>query len=98
MKKLHLDALVIQQGRLAEKEKNMSKEELMSAIRYGADDVFKDDGGEDEEIDAGEDQEIDASELSKTVTDRLLGICPVSPVPCFRVQYAHRDTLNEHTG
>jgi len=51
MKKLHLDALVIQQGRLAEKEKNMSKDELMSAIRYGADDVFKDDGGEDEEID-----------------------------------------------
>merc|ERR1719486_8567 len=30
MKKLHLDALVIQQGRLAEKEKNMSKDELMS--------------------------------------------------------------------
>ena len=49
MKKLHLDALVIQQGRLAEKEKNMSKDELMSAIRYGADDVFKDDGGEDED-------------------------------------------------
>ena len=39
MKKLHLDALVIQSGRLAEKEKNMSKDELMSAIRYGADDV-----------------------------------------------------------
>eukprot|EP01043_Picozoa_sp_COSAG02_P107120 COSAG02_NODE_43128_length_377_cov_11.593525_2_plen_26_part_01 len=26
MKKLHLDALVIQSGRLAEKEKNMSKD------------------------------------------------------------------------
>jgi SWI/SNF-related matrix-associated actin-dependent regulator of chromatin subfamily A member 5 len=55
MKKLHLDAMVIQSGRLAEKEKNMSKDELMKAIRYGADDVFKADNmdGDDEvDIDA----------------------------------------------
>ena len=51
MKKLHLDALVIQSGRLAEKEKNMSKDELMSAIRYGADDVFKQEDDDDAEID-----------------------------------------------
>ena len=44
MKKLHLDALVIQQGRLAEKEKTMGKDEMMSAIRYGADDIFKSEG------------------------------------------------------
>ena len=52
MKKLHLDALVIQSGRLAEKEKNMSKDELMSAIRYGADDVFKSENlDDDDEVD-----------------------------------------------
>ena len=50
MKKLHLDALVIQQGRLAEKEKAIGKEEMMSAIRYGADDIFKSEG-DSEEID-----------------------------------------------
>ena len=51
MKKLHLDALVIQQGRLAEKEKNMSKQEMMAAIRYGADDIFKQTNEDDDEID-----------------------------------------------
>eukprot|EP01048_Picozoa_sp_COSAG05_P011763 COSAG05_NODE_1131_length_5775_cov_33.399930_4_plen_646_part_00 len=51
MKKLHLDALVIQQGRLAEQEKNMSKQEMMNAIRYGADDIFKQGNDDDEEID-----------------------------------------------
>ena len=51
MKKLHLDALVIQQGRLAEQEKNMSKQEMMAAIRYGADDIFKQGNDDDEEID-----------------------------------------------
>jgi SWI/SNF-related matrix-associated actin-dependent regulator of chromatin subfamily A member 5 len=51
MKKLHLDALVIQQGRLAEQEKNMSKQEMMAAIRYGADDIFKSSADDDEEVD-----------------------------------------------
>lgn len=53
LKKLHLDALVIQQGRLAEKEKAMGKDEMMSAIRYGADDIFKSEGDAEEiDIDA----------------------------------------------
>ena len=33
MKKLHLDALVIQSGRLVEKEKKMDKNELAAAVR-----------------------------------------------------------------
>ena len=56
-KKLYLDAAVIQQGRLAEQSKSLSKEEMLSMIRFGADAVFKakDDGDmdyTDEDIDA----------------------------------------------
>ena len=39
-KKLYLDALVIQQGRLAEKERGLGKEELLGMIRFGADAIF----------------------------------------------------------
>ena len=38
--KLKLDAMVVQQGRLKEKDK-VSKEEVMAAIRFGADTVFR---------------------------------------------------------
>ncbi|GMI09136.1 hypothetical protein TrVE_jg12629 [Triparma verrucosa] len=38
--KLKLDAMVVQSGRLKEKDK-LSNEELLSAIRFGADKVFK---------------------------------------------------------
>lgn len=38
--KLKLDAMVVQQGRLKEKDK-VSKEEIMAAVRFGADAVFK---------------------------------------------------------
>jgi ERCC4-related helicase len=48
MKKLHLDALVIQQGRLADKDKKTSKGEMSAAIRYGADDIFKQTANNDE--------------------------------------------------
>ena len=37
--KLQMDFAVIQQGRLAEKHKNLSKEEALAAVRYGADKV-----------------------------------------------------------
>ena len=37
--KLQMDAAVIQQGRLAEKQKALSKEEALEAVRYGADKV-----------------------------------------------------------
>ena len=36
-----MDFAVIQAGRLAEKQKNLSKEEALSAVRYGADKVFR---------------------------------------------------------
>ena len=39
--KLQMDFAVIQQGRLAEKHKNLSKEEALAAVRYGADKVFR---------------------------------------------------------
>jgi hypothetical protein len=36
---LQMDFAVIQQGRLAEKHKNLSKEEALAAVRYGAEKV-----------------------------------------------------------
>ena len=52
--KLKLDAMVVQQGRLAEKEKKMSKDELMETLRFGADKIFrsKDSSITDADIDA----------------------------------------------
>ena len=38
--KLKLDAMVVQQGRLKEQDK-VTKEELMAAVRFGADAVFR---------------------------------------------------------
>lgn len=38
--KLKLDAMVVQQGRLKEKDK-LSRDELLDAIRFGADKIFK---------------------------------------------------------
>lgn len=38
--KLKLDAMVVQQGRLKDKDK-VSKEEIMAAVRFGADTVFR---------------------------------------------------------
>ena len=38
--KLRLDALVIQQGRLTQAQKNLGKEEMLSMIQYGADQIF----------------------------------------------------------
>ena len=51
--KLKLDAMVVQQGRLADKDK-MSKDDLLEALRFGADKVFRSKTTEitDEDIDA----------------------------------------------
>uniref|UniRef100_A0A7S2WPA6 Uncharacterized protein n=2 Tax=Rhizochromulina marina TaxID=1034831 RepID=A0A7S2WPA6_9STRA len=40
-RKLFLDAAVIQQGRLAEQNNQLSKGELMSMVKFGADEIFK---------------------------------------------------------
>lgn len=51
--KLKLDAMVVQQGRLQDKEKKMSKQELLDTIRFGADKIFrsKESSITDEDID-----------------------------------------------
>uniref|UniRef100_A0A7S0QUG6 Chromatin-remodeling complex ATPase n=2 Tax=Pyramimonas obovata TaxID=1411642 RepID=A0A7S0QUG6_9CHLO len=53
-KKLALDALVIQQGRLADQNKNMTKEELQQMVRYGAEKIFN-----SSDLDQITDQDID---------------------------------------
>lgn len=39
--KLKLDAMVVQQGRLQEKDKKMSKQDLIDTLRFGADKIFR---------------------------------------------------------
>jgi SWI/SNF-related matrix-associated actin-dependent regulator of chromatin subfamily A member 5 len=53
-KKLRLDALVIQQGRLVENTKSVNKEDLLSMVRYGAEMVFSSEPSKitEEDIDA----------------------------------------------
>eukprot|EP01133_Synstelium_polycarpum_P020620 gene20620-24762_t len=69
--KLHLDALVIQQGRLAEANKSANPEELLSMIRFGADDIFKckDSAITDQDIDSilqkGEEKTLQTSDRLK---------------------------------
>lgn len=40
-RKLYTDAVVIQQGRLLQQNRKLSKEELDAMVRFGADTVFK---------------------------------------------------------
>eukprot|EP00727_Mastigamoeba_balamuthi_P011170 m51a1_g6676 putative myb domain-containing protein (1645) ;mRNA; f:210997-220030 len=53
-RKLHLDAMVIQQGRLIEQSKGMSPDELLAMVRFGADEIFRSSEGtiDDADIDA----------------------------------------------
>jgi len=39
--KLKLDAMVVQQGRLKDQDNKLSRDELLDAIRFGADKIFK---------------------------------------------------------
>ena len=39
--KLHLDAVIIQQGRLVDSKKRLSKQEMLGMVRYGAESVFR---------------------------------------------------------
>eukprot|EP01027_Heterolobosea_sp_BB2_P010576 GEZU01015508.1.p1 GENE.GEZU01015508.1~~GEZU01015508.1.p1 ORF type:complete len:701 (-),score=230.26 GEZU01015508.1:65-2080(-) len=54
VKKLYLDAVVVQQGRLAEQNKALSKNELLAMIRFGAEAIFqsKDSTITDEDLDS----------------------------------------------
>jgi SWI/SNF-related matrix-associated actin-dependent regulator of chromatin subfamily A member 5 len=53
-RKLYLDAAVIQQGRLAQQNRKLSKDELMTMVRFGADEIFNARGSmiTDDDIDA----------------------------------------------
>jgi SWI/SNF-related matrix-associated actin-dependent regulator of chromatin subfamily A member 5 len=53
-RKLFLDAAVIQQGRLAEQNSSLEKDELMKMVRFGADQILSGKGGSytDDDIDA----------------------------------------------
>ncbi|CAL8460870.1 g401 [Coccomyxa elongata] len=53
-KKLRLDALVIQQGRLTENTKSVNKDDLLAMVRYGAELVFSSEAANitDQDIDA----------------------------------------------
>jgi len=53
-RKLFLDAAVIQQGRLAEQNNSLEKDDLMKMVRFGADQILSGKGGtySDEDIDA----------------------------------------------
>eukprot|EP00512_Aurantiochytrium_limacinum_P004433 CAMPEP_0171496774 /NCGR_PEP_ID=MMETSP0958-20121227/6893_1 /TAXON_ID=87120 /ORGANISM="Aurantiochytrium limacinum, Strain ATCCMYA-1381" /LENGTH=1279 /DNA_ID=CAMNT_0012030923 /DNA_START=175 /DNA_END=4014 /DNA_ORIENTATION=- len=52
-KKLYLDAVVVQQGRLQQQNKNLDKDELMTMVKFGAEAIFKTTGATvtDEDID-----------------------------------------------
>jgi SWI/SNF-related matrix-associated actin-dependent regulator of chromatin subfamily A member 5 len=52
-KKLYLDAVVVQQGRLQQSNSKLNKEELMSMVKFGAEAVFSSEGATvtDEDID-----------------------------------------------
>jgi len=52
-RKLFLDAVIVQQGRLAPQDKALSKEALLNMVRFGADDIFRGEGATitDEDID-----------------------------------------------
>ena len=66
-KKLFLDAVVIQQGRLVEKMKGASREELLDMIRFGAEEVVR---LTDENLDDFDVDELLLSAEQKTEQDR----------------------------
>lgn len=53
-RKLYLDAAIIQQGRLAQQNRKLSKDELMTMVKFGADEIFTARGSmiTDDDIDA----------------------------------------------
>ena len=71
-RKLLLDAVVIQQGRLQEQNKGLSKNEMLSMIRFGADAIFENKSGTvtDEDIDAILGRAVDVTaEMEEKIKD-----------------------------
>mmetsp|Transcript_40665 Transcript_40665/g.129745 ORF Transcript_40665/g.129745 Transcript_40665/m.129745 type:complete len:932 (+) Transcript_40665:74-2869(+) len=77
-KKLALDALVIQQGRLQENTKTVNKEDLLAMVRYGAEKVFNSTGSDitEEDIDSiimkGEEATKELNDKMASFTDQAL--------------------------
>lgn len=71
LKKLKLDAMIIQQGRLSDNKASVNKDDLLSMVRYGAEMVFSGGGGTitDEDIDAIIAKVICCSQLSPFTRD-----------------------------
>lgn len=79
--KLRLDALVIQQGRLVDQNRALSKNEMLAMIKYGADEIFKSKAAtvSDADIDAilakgaAKAQKLD-EKVSKTALDMISSV------------------------
>ena len=72
MMKLKLDAVVVQQGRLADKGKAMSKDEMLDMIQFGADAVFKARDADDDVTEQDVDKLLAAAEeKTKSLSDAL---------------------------
>ena len=77
--KLRLDAVIVQQGRIQQQTAGASKDDMLAAIRYGADKVFKSNDGTvtDDDIDAiiargkAKTDELSASLQEKCTGDNL---------------------------
>jgi SWI/SNF-related matrix-associated actin-dependent regulator of chromatin subfamily A member 5 len=83
-KKLRLDALVIQQGRLTQNANKVGKDDLLSMVKYGAELVFS---SEPAKI---TDEDIDAI-ISKGESDTVQSLCSTeafSEVHAWRVVFA----------
>ena len=63
MVKLKLDAVVVQQGRLANKHNRLSKDEMLTMIQYGADSVFRKDADESSENKSTEYSDADIQKI-----------------------------------
>jgi hypothetical protein len=78
-KKLRLDALVIQQGRLTQNTSKVGKDDLLSMVKYGAEKVFSSEPAKitDEDIDLiitkGETDTVRLQHLWLHVSPRTLG-------------------------
>ena len=81
-RKLYLDAVVIQQGRLAQQNKKLSKEEVNSMIRFGADEIFKAD---------------DVSSITDADIDAILKIGEERTWCSRASHFYHSLTYNTHT-
>jgi hypothetical protein len=75
--KLHLDTLVIQQGRLVEQSQGPNKDELLNIIRFGANEIINATGSDmtDEDIDRilskGQERTEQMNEKFKSKADSL---------------------------